>query len=318
MAESPPTVRTGRRSRRRRGGRVVTVVVLGALAVLIGRGLGLVGRDPSPDVPPAADEVPSARGSGGGAPAHNAPAQNAPAAPLAEAPVAATAGKGIEADRFASLLSVLDTCAARGDIGNALATLQQLRQMPLDEPQRLALAGSARTVETELATACGKVVQALCQGRVLDGHALFVRMLGETDPLTQSWLSSALQVAGLGDVPLQPVRTNDGPIPQPQALPRGRAVRVLRGNNLAAAVVADSRSDQVTVRIEDGSGMSFPTVARTQCEPVAPTRDEAIEMAFAALHAGEPLLARLWFACGKLLDASPLSPRGERLAALLR
>ncbi len=340
MAESPPSARSPRRTGGRIGrrrGRVFGLLVLGALAVLIGRGLGLVGREPSPDLPPVGDGDHADSGGAGTPPASGAPAAPSPAtqspalpspaapspaAPLAEATPAATPPQpelpGIDADRFASLLSVLDTCAQRGDVGGALATLHQLRQMPLNEPQHLALGVSARAVENDLAAACAEVEQLLREGRVLDGHAAIVRLLGDGDPLTQPWLQSALQAAGLGTGPLQKAPARDEPIPQPQALARGRAVRVRAGTAVTAAVVADSRSDQVTLRIENKNGLSFPTHARSACEPVAATRDEAIEMAFAALHAGDALLARLWLACARLRDTSPLPPRGERLAALLR
>src|SRR5436190_8082762 len=265
---APSPVREPRRPRRR-GGRLLAVAVLGVLAILIGRGLGLVGRDESDDVAPEPEGSASmhARGAGGGE--QRAGDGAAPAAPLGEARAAAAPAEsrpaeppqpGIDADRFASLLSVADTWSERGDVGSAMSALSQLRQMPLNEPQRLALAVSARDVETGLAAACTDVVKLLCDGRALDAHAAIVRLLGGDDHAAQPWLQSALQLAGLADVSLHGTAPVHEAIPQAQPMPRGRAVRSRIGNAIIAGVVADSRSDQVTVRLQQTNGTSFPTI----------------------------------------------------------
>jgi len=82
------------------------------------------------------------------------------------------------------------------------------------------------------------------------------------------------------------------------------------------ARVVDSRSDEATLRVEQGAGVAFPTVPVTAVEPCEPVADEAAEMGIAALQAGDVRLARLWLACARL-RAGAQSPRTEQLATLL-
>jgi hypothetical protein len=71
------------------------------------------------------------------------------------------------------------------------------------------------------------------------------------------------------------------------------------------------------VRVETAVGRSYPTVPVTACQPVVTTGEEAIEMGFAAVHAGDALLARLWLLRAGLAGGE-LGERGELLAELLR
>jgi len=110
-----------------------------------------------------------------------------------------------------------------------------------------------------------------------------------------------------------------GALPWPIAapLPRDRVVRALLADGPATGRVVDGRSDQVTLRMETPHGVTFPTLAVTACEPVDPSAAEAVELALAALQAGQPLLARLWLCCAGL-RGDITSPRAARLQEILR
>ena len=106
-------------------------------------------------------------------------------------------------------------------------------------------------------------------------------------------------------------------MPVPTPLVRNRKVRVRWRDELHSGVVANSQRDQVTVRLVSEKGQSFPTVKSVACEPAESTSNEAIEMGFAALHAGAPRLARLWLLRAHLLK-DEMTTRGEQLLQLLR
>lgn len=310
------------------------------LLFLIGRGLGLVGsseRGPAPLDPQAPAREPAAQPDApqpvtiGAAVGDGAAAGGANAAPMAESALAnpATAPAAnpdpgqrpdasptFDADRFASRLSLLQATIDDGRLGLAIATLAELRELPLDGAQQAALAMPAAELAAAMATCCSRLVAQLARGDVFAARDALDLLASEVEaPLLPS-LHQALALAGVDVALLSPQRRDECALPIARSLPRGRLVRVRRGGELLPARVADSRSDEATVRLEQGGRVAFPTVPVVTLEPVEATADEAAEMGIAALQAGDVRLARLWLVCARLRGQGP-SPRLEQLASLL-
>lgn len=304
MAAAPTTVRVGRRRSRRLG-----LVVVAGILWLIGRGLGLFGGAPAPEPGGAAGAAAPPPESAALAEATDSPAEPASAA---SAPTPAlAAGTGLEPDRFASLLSAVAARTEAGQFGRALATLQHLGGLPLDAAQHAVVARSRSAVDAALVAAGAGVRALLAESRALAARDAIAALVGDGPEATRR---AAMTTAGLDPGWLAPAAPSDRMLPLPRPLPRGRQVR-LRGDDPAMATVVDGRADQVTVRIETAAGQTFPTLAVTACEPVGASRDEAIELALAALHAGDPLLARLWWAVVRA--GGTLPARAELLAVRL-
>lgn len=202
----------------------------------------------------------------------------------------------IDADRFASMLSLVTHATEQRQFGSALASLQHLRSLPLDALQQAALVPAAREVERALSAVCGDLVQHLLQGQLLAGHRELVALLVDDGPPVRESVQQALQLAGLHVAVGRDRARGDVVLPIPRPLARGRAVRCLRDGELVVGRVVDSRSEAVTVRLANARGVTFPTISVVQCEPVDARTEEAIEMGFAALQHDEVQLARLWLA----------------------
>jgi hypothetical protein len=334
MTASPsPVVAVPRRRRRWRA-----FVWLAVLLVLVGRGVGWFGSGPAagPAASPAADVPAAPAGEGARVAPPAPPAAAAPTVPAAAAPQAvaepapspvpepppqpavavADAAPAIDSDRFASFLALLQARLHEGRCGSAMLVLDHLRSLPLDAPQRTALAGRAADVEAELAAAGARVLQLLQRGEVLAAKAAVLAMLAEGAHLVEPLLVQALAPFGVaGDVRAAAVR-GATPWPVPIALPRERQVRFVAEGRQATGAIVDSRTDRVTLRVDTAGGVTFPTVPMVACEPVAVTAAEAIELGFAALQARDPVLARLWLVAA-VQRGAPNDGRRQRLAALL-
>lgn len=305
-------------------------------AAVAGRGAGTesppVGLVPQPTVSPASDgpspDAVLVGGSGSEAATPHQPTSSQPTTeptepvvpptprPAIGAPTEPTAAAGIEPDRFASLVSLLRVRTAEQQLGAALATLARARGLPLASAQQLALASVVADLESAVAVAVGRIEAAVAAGRVLAARADLEQTFAGGD------LPKALcQRLGLPPdlVAARACPAQEGS-PWPVAVPltRDRAVRIGEGEAAREGRVAASRADQVTVRIADARGVTFPTVAASACEPVEATAAEALEQAFAALHAGDGLLARLWLAAVANRPAAVDPDRRDRLAAILR
>ncbi len=330
--------RTARARRRRRGRRPAFVALVLLALWLSGRGLGWFGRSPEPAaVPPAGPPAvvpPADAGQPGAAPgvlASAAAAAGAPASPAAaeapaEAPAEATtdataapagetrgaAPRGLEPDRFASLMSLVDLRLEQRELGRAFATLDELLQQPLDAAQREAVLARRQKAFDPL-VACQRQIEGdLAVGRIHDAAAAVRRLLAG-GPAT----AGVFAALGLGDDPQRPP-TAEAEWRMPEPLARSRAVRVRRDGQELVATVTDSRSDRLTLRLASAQGLRFPTVAATEVEPVEPTAAEAVALGWAALRAGQTLRARLWQACAARLDGQRSAPGHQELAAALR
>jgi hypothetical protein len=110
----------------------------------------------------------------------------------------------------------------------------------------------------------------------------------------------------------------DRPWPLPSALAKDRTVRALLLDDVATGRVVDSRSDQVTLRVQQDHDVTFPTVRVVDCEPIDVAAPEAIEFGFAALQSKDALLARLWLACADARSGGSSGLRAQRLREILQ
>lgn len=335
MAAEPEVAPPRARRRPRRRWRLLFAALL--VLWLAGRGLGLIG-DASTAAEPvgepagepkaeakvdpeatAAQPAPGPEAAGTTALAgRQTPAPLDPAAEVVSAapqpPGGAAPGPaGIDNDRFASLLSLVDLRLAQGEVGRALAVLAELTPERLSAQQRDEVRQRRQLAEQALGTSTAEVRAWLRSGDVRLATAA-VRALAAGGAATAALLAEL----PCGAAPDRPAPDNDGSWRQPEPLAKGRAVRLLVGGTRRVGTVVDSRSDRVTLRVATGQGVTFPTVELGAVEPLDPTADEAVAMAWAALHAGDPLAARLWLACAEL-RAGDQPPAGvAELARLIR
>jgi hypothetical protein len=225
--------------------------------------------------------------------------------------------RAIDDDRFASSLSLVVARTADGRLGSAFSALHHLRSLALDSAQLTALAEPSQQLENALAEACARVLQGLCRGAVLRTRDDVGRLLVD-DARVLPLLSDALRIAGLAVDLLRPATAAERPAPIPVPLSRNREVRVQWQDQLHAARIVDSRSDQVTVRVQTAKGQAFPTVPVVACEPVEPSATVAVEMGFAALQANDVMTARLWLAVARLRSEGELAARGSMLLDWLK
>lgn len=320
------------RSPRRRWRRWLVVVVL---LWLIGRGLGWFGNagDADPDaanaLPSPAVGSPSTETSTSAAASRDDGARSAEpavapqAAPTVEAkptPVPATAPEspdremGLDADRFASKTSAVQHALDGDDLAAAEAAVTHLVGLPLSQAQQASAAELQAAVQQRWRDEARKVVAALRRGAALEARLLLVRWWPVDGGARSAAIARALQAEGVAlEFGVSPPTT---PVPIARPLARGRAVRVRSGAQWLAGTIADGSSEQVTVRIPGPRGVTFPTVPLVDCEPVEARGDEALELAFAALHRGDGLLARLWLAVAR--EGGAAGERLQRLAELLR
>ena len=240
-------------------------------------------------------------------------------APETAAAPAAPRAPAVDPDRFGSLLALLQTCTSDRRLGSALSCLQRLRELPLDAAQQTALVQPSAELENALANACSGIVKSLCDGEVQNAAAAVEVLLHDERALVLPVLAQSLALCGLhGDLEAA-VAPGSTPWPQPKPIAKGRSVRTRQGHEVLIGRVIDSRAERVTLRVQRGQAVTFPTVPMVDCEPTDVTPAEAVEMALAALHAGKLVAARLWLGCAQLRSGEPAEAvRQERLQQLLR
>lgn len=235
-----------------------------ALALfLAGRSLGLLGGGRATD---QTDATP-------------APAQQPARAPQ-PTPVAATTAPGIEPDRFASLLSLVERQQRQGQAAAGLSTLQELRKLGPNAAQQASLAAMEQELQAGQHQLLEQLTALLLRGEVHAAQAIV---------LTWPQASELNAPAKPGEA-----------MRQPAVLPRGRAVRAWQAGSAQLAQVADCRSNRITVRIRTEQGWLFPSLPWSAVEPVDPSQTEAVQMGLGCLLAKEVGLARLWVVCARL------------------
>ncbi|MCB9878473.1 MAG: hypothetical protein H6835_12815 [Planctomycetes bacterium] len=223
----------------------------------------------------------------------------------------------VDADRFHSLCSIVELHLGHGALDEAAASLANLLAMHLDDTQRAAIDGYRRRLGEAVVEVGGALHQRLQSGEVLAARELAERWFAAQGDATE--LPPPLRDALAADLDWRrPLVRNADVAPQATALARRRRVRLDWHGELVSGSVAQARAEQVTVRVETARGQSYPTVPAVAIEPVDADADEAVEMALVAHAAGEPLLARLWWACAVLRGVDVAAPRAARLRSLLR
>ncbi len=297
----------GGRRRRRFVGMAAVVVVAAWLA---GRGLMLVGREPTPAADASPDGAAAAATAAPTLPAASAAPAATPAAEVAatgtadEAPAAASepaasvssaaANPGIEADRFAALRSAVAVHVDRAEFTAAAAALAHLRSLPLTLDQQSATAREESVLQQAVVRQLAAVEQALVGGRGGAAAAAFAPV-AELAAAPSDWLHDRLAACGLASWRSGRPRPDSG-LPSPRPLPRGRMVRATHGDGEVRGVVVAADAGECTLRVEVAGAIAFPSVALKACEPDDPTAEEAVELALAAARQDDVLLARAWAA----------------------
>lgn len=222
----------------------------------------------------------------------------------------------VDADRFRSLVSLVESYISEQELGEAAGVIARILAMDLTQGQIGELRRLRGRLEPLQKATEERILAHIEEGQLLRADALSRRLVvsGSWQPV---WL--AARAAGLGLEEDWQVGAEGVAVQalQPAPLVRNRKVRIRWRDGIYVGVVAGSSGDQVTVQIKTASGQSYPTVRMVSCEPVAADAVEAIEMGLHALKAGAPRLARLW-----LLRAHGLQPvwseRGEQLLGWLR
>ena len=243
---------------------------------------------------------------------------SSPLPEVADEPETATATPTpptVDADRFASLKSVVERGLLEQRFAEARAALEVLRTLPLSSAQTGEIERLQDALGSGLSAAASALVDLVRAGSVLSARGM-LRQYGD-DPAEQLALQAALRAIGLGpDLTSAPTEERSRwPLPAP--LEKDRLVRASLTDRTVLGRVVDSRPERITLRVAGPRGLTFPTVRTVACEPVEVDAAEATEMAFAALQAGDPVLARLWLGCAQSRSAAP-GPRTVRLQALLR
>lgn len=298
-------------ARRRR--LVVGGLAVGLVVLLFGRGLGLLPSagdsgtlTPAPDVPPdAATTLPETRAPEAQAPdpAAHAPAPAANAVPGPE-PAVDPAAAAAAADRLHSLGSTLRSAVAGGHLGAGFAALAALDGAGAGA----GAPGAALRAELEgaLREAITTVADDLRQGRALSAHRRIQLMLEQDPGPVRAGLDALCQRHGW---PSLTAGAREGHVPRAEPMPRDRAVRVFRRGDAVIGRVVDARPMEVTVRVADQGGVTFPSFPVTEVEPLQVDAGIAVELGLAALRAGDVPLARAWLVCTLAVGG------GERQAA---
>lgn len=338
-------------------GRTTLLLLVAAVCVLIGRGLGLFGSGGADERRPerpkfVGDAQPSPRGAGDGVPASPSPASSTPSpdqanesAVLAGSPSASASGartdpppatpvtesaapppasasatpaaRGIDADRFDAIRSLVQARREEGRVGPALAAIDNAMGMPLSDTQRAILERDRRDVDAEATKGIDGIRLFVAAGRVLGARQAAAAMLEQAKSPLHRRLLTAIGGGPVEDA-LRVPEQGALPWPVPAPLAKDRVVDIWRNDHKVTGRVVDARSDEVTLRVQEGQDVTFPTIKVVECEPFDVTPAEAVELGFAALHAKDGLLARLWLACANQRRAGGVDARTNRLAELLQ
>ncbi len=328
-------------------GGAASVAESAATAALAGNPPGGPGAEPSgepsgePSAEPSAEPVaepgsqsgaepvlaggtPSPGPDSNGAPANGVPGIGRPGA--GAAPVGAAPGSEFDPDRFASLLALAANRMTTDRFAAAESCLHDLAGFALSEPQQAVVLQANVALRQRMRTVCDEVFAAAQNGDVLAA----ARRIEDAwrDGAGQFRAAVNTRFAALGVAPLADPGDSAvdlTAVPTPKPLTGNREVRAGVGDERLLGRVADAGARRVTLRIATDRGLRFPTVALVDCEPVTATPAEAADLGFAALHAGRPLLARLWLLAAQAAAAGApgradkaSTERAARLAELLR
>jgi hypothetical protein len=266
----------GRRRRWRFPAAIILVLI--AALVLFGRGLGwLPGRraDAAEDATQASPTSPTQRGAGA----------NQPAAAVDNA---GTSGIGI--DGLQSKLSVVRAAAQQRDFVDGFAALAQLQGLPLPAADAQLVAEHATLLRSALRAATTPIVAEVLAGLVPAAQRDLLALLGGNAAAMAPEVRAQLPPQW-GDVLRSDVPAG---LPVPQLLPSGRTVRARCLDEDVVGRLIEVRPQEVTLRLVQGAGVTFPSVPVTAVAPIDATPAEAAEMALAAAAAGQGMLARLW------------------------
>lgn len=330
---------------RRRGRKRPLLYVIGAAILwFIGQGLGWFGAGPSsdrgergeqgqgaqkpgnslgsgdPDDEPVTAQLATLRGQGNGSGAQesaNANSANVAIAPEQPNPSAVAPSPVLIADdRFQSLVSLIASHIDEKQLGEASGVVQRLMALSLTTEQATQLSAVHMRLQPLRQATEERILAHVRKGEVLAADQASLQLIVSGVWQAQT-LASAAPGLALGDNWQRAAGDAAARSAEPAPLERNRKLRMRWRDGLRVGVVASTKADQVTVRVQSGGSQSFPTVRAVQCEPTDSSSKEAIEMGFYAVQADAPRLARLWLLRAHLLQPE-LTARGKQLLELLR
>jgi hypothetical protein len=245
------------------------------------------------------------------------PAPGAEASDAARQPAVAPATAGAQAtvateEPKAFRLALAGQVLGEGRVGEAAGVLDRLVvDFGAEDPELVAL---GQRLDAMVAVACEEMAQRLRAGEVFASHRLLWSLLDPASSRVDARLTDFCSGRGWPALRLSPAAT-ESTAAVDVVLPRGRAVRVPVGDGLVRGRVISCADGEVTVRAVTPQGVSFPTMSAYAVEPEAVTAEEAVALAWAALHGGARDYAGLWAVCALQRLAGAEAP-AELLTAL--
>jgi hypothetical protein len=201
------------------------------------------------------------------------------------------------------LQGLISEAVATGRLGDGFSALQDLEELQDADnwlvvrtagSQALGDALTGMVLELRTALSRGQVLRAVNDLRALRAtpHARVLQALN-TMAAAEGW-----PTLGEGAFELQSLRA-------PLLLDRERQVLVEWEGELVVGDVAECEVDRVTVRLRQPDGVVFPTLRRSQVEPIAATGEEALHQGLVALRAGDRDLAWLWLCRAQVAGGAP-------------
>lgn len=221
-----------------------------------------------------------------------------------------------DVDRALGRCTAVEEALAGGQLGRALDLLQAGQQAGVPASVQQRWSGIHKRADQALERQLEQLLGEVQGARILAARVRVARLTDGANPQVADRLGGLVQKQGWPPAP-DPVRH-----PQPAAevvgvvkqLPRHRRIRVAHRGGVVDVPVWQAQGENVTVRLQDESGVAFPVFDRAAVEPVDPSFEEAAEQARICYRAGQVMAAWLWLC--HCVGRSDAGRHGEELAAL--
>ena len=215
-------------------------------------------------------------------------------------------------DRAMGVFHRYETAIAEDRLVELAVLVEGHRVQPLEVPDPLRGRWSRLQAQASATLDFGdRLRDLLLAGEVLAARRILVPLRREDAP---AWLREGLEASA--NAFGWPEITRERQVERPAevgdtSLAQGRQVRYREGTSVLEGSVQRCTLNEVTVRISDERGYTFPVIPRFRVEPVDPNLAEAVTQGRVAARAGDDLAVLLW--------SCSLSERGQpALAEQLR
>ncbi len=224
--------------------------------------------------------------------------------------------KAGDVDRALGRMTAVDEALAEGQLGRTFDLLQAGERIGVPASLQRRWSEARRQADIALAQCLQQLVQEVRSGQILAARSRLAQLTEGANPRVAERLARMGRDQGWPPSP-DPVRgaQPDGEVvAAAKELTRHRRVRVAHRGSVIDVPVWQSNDQNVTVRLQDESGVAFPVYHRAAVEPVDPTFDEALEQARICHCAGDALCAWLWLC--HCLGRPGATQHAKELAAL--